>query len=98
MEDLKSWFLTYDGFSLLISFLPFKQQIEFKQTLRDLKQNWPLPQEHTEGDYACWELFSEDIDIEAIVPDFEVAIKEGLCIIPFNPYVCHRSVVVVQYR
>jgi len=79
MEDLKSWFLTYDGFGLLISFLPFKQQLEFKQTLRDLKQNWPLPQEHTEVDYACWELFSKDIDIEAIVPDFEVAIKEVDC-------------------
>jgi len=75
MEDIKSWFLTYDGWGLLSTLLPRQQHIEFKQTLKDLKQNWPLEQEYNEED--CWELFTQDIDMEEIIPEFEVSIKEG---------------------
>ena len=75
MEDIKSWFLTYDGWGLLSTLLPRQQHIEFKQTLKDLKQNWPLEQEYNEED--CWELFTQDIEMEEIIPEFEVSIKEG---------------------
>jgi len=75
MEDIKSWFLTYAGWGLLSTLLPRQQHIQFKQTLRDLKQNWPLQQEYNEED--CWELFAQDIDLEEIIPEFQVNIKEG---------------------
>jgi len=75
MEDIKSWFLTYDGWGLLSTLLPRQQHIQFKQTLRNLKQNWSLDQEYNEQD--CWELFTQDIDMEDIIPEFEVSIKEG---------------------
>jgi len=75
MDDLSCWFLTYDGWGLLSTLLPRQQHIDFKQTLRDLKQNWPLNQEYNEEE--CWELFSQEIDLEQIIPEFEVNIKEG---------------------
>jgi len=74
-EDLRSWFLSYEGWGLLSTLLPRQQHIDFKQSLRNLKQNWPLPQKYSEED--CWQLFTEDLDMEAICPNFEIAIKEG---------------------
>jgi len=70
-DDLISWFLTYDGWGLLSTLLPRQQHIDFKQILRDLKQN----EEYTEEE--CWELFCQDIDLEEIIPEFDVTIKEG---------------------
>ena len=75
MDDLTCWFLTYDGWGLLSTLLPRQQHIQFKETLRDLKQNWPIEEAYNEEN--CWEIFYQDIDLDEIIPQFEVNIKEG---------------------
>jgi len=75
VEELESWMFSYSGWGLVSALLPRQQDVYFKQALRVMKQNWPLQEEFSEE--RCWAIFFEDKDMEAIIPEIEVTIKEG---------------------
>ena len=74
-DDLRKWFLTYKGWGLLSALLPRQQHIVSEQALSNIKQNWPMEKEYNEK--VCWEVFAQDVDWEAMIPEFEVTIEKG---------------------
>lgn len=75
MEQLRSWFKTFSAWGLLSTLLPRKQHDYFNECLRQIKEKWPLGKQYSEE--ACWTLFIEDLDLEAVIPEFDILIYEG---------------------
>ena len=74
-EELYHWLLSYSGWGLLSTLLPRKQHVRFMRKLREIKENWPQHEEYSEE--GCWCILFQDLNLEDIIPDFEVTINDG---------------------
>ena len=72
-ESLRSWFMTYEGWGLLVTFLPKSLQRMYMKKLKMTKETWSQNFKEECTNEKCWKLVMEG-RLKDLIPDCQVKI------------------------